>query len=834
MSSSGSDSDVESDVTQCDFDVGDVIEELTERIHEQVMEEPDVHAEEDDVHRNGCGENQNAAPVLVGLFNNVMRLTQYDEESHGHNYNVLKEKYDDQLQVIRAFGREIQDNVKMIKSLKSAHKREINEQKKEIKTLQDRLNGTTEAPEPWSHKLRELLHGNGGVYTTIYCDMCKQENMSQKLRVLHPNLILERVEIPENKLLQFRQQAENKHRRAPGEYLFDPRFMAIILPHIFFSTQPISSRMLGQPTFPFERLPAEIQVKIFARVFVKGGLIHCLSRLDPDNPPLPEDFPEQDVKGRSQLPTRFHYGPERCQISLARKPNDVLSAFLVCKRWYYIGVHTFYGANTFAFSSLGEWHRFCNGIGMARVERLVNVEIIWHGSNMRRHVSGVSRRSVGLSWFTKTRRLRTLVVHIQELAPDRMRRKHENTAKARSFYDEDLFVSEDRDDDYGDEDEDTCGPSDVPFDPVAALMEENEDQPNKRNYRSLRTVQGIDYIYQLRGMDWIRFKERDTGYRGAILDKSFIEDVERVVTQPKRRSAENKSGLRNLSPLKGLRDWIPSEQDMKIIEAFYDESPEVDWAYGYSDTEDEDIMEVDLESEQEESESEVESEDESDDSESMSPRAPGTPITPPATPHQQINKHLRAHDGEISDATGNDNDGEDSDTSTGLFVSSNSNSPINHPKMSRGRNDSSKNADANALGKNVTENPNLLTPPSSASSVSSSSNPPTIDLTSENNSSNVPLAKILNIDHSKGKSKDDPIDLTALDDDDDEGAPDWDYFSDRERFIKDETPPYSSDDEPSRAPTPPPKRPSKKRKAKGELPSKRQKLSKRSKHKHKS
>lgn len=80
-----------------------------------------------------------------------MKLTQYDEESHGHNYNVLKEKYDDQLQVIRAFGREIQDKVKMIKSLKSAHKREINEQKKEIKALQDRLNGTTEAPEVRNH-----------------------------------------------------------------------------------------------------------------------------------------------------------------------------------------------------------------------------------------------------------------------------------------------------------------------------------------------------------------------------------------------------------------------------------------------------------------------------------------------------------------------------------------------------------------------------------------------------------------------------------------------------------------------------------------------------------
>ncbi|KAI1086981.1 hypothetical protein F5B19DRAFT_500592 [Rostrohypoxylon terebratum] len=826
MSSSSSHSDAESDVTKCAFDVNDAIKELTEHIHEQVTEEPDVDVEGDNGHNNGCGENQDAAPVFAGLFNNVIKLTQYDEESQGRNYNILEEKHEDLLQIIRAFGREIQDQIGMIKSLKYTSRREINKQKKQIKELQDRLNGTTEAPEPWSHGLRQLLRGDGGNYTAIYRAMCQQENMSQKLRFLHPNLTLERGEIAEEKLLKRRQQAENKYKRPPREHLFNPRFIAIILPDVFFSVWPVSRRMLGQPTFPFERLPAEIQIKIFARVFVKGGLVHCLSRLDPDNPPLPEDFPEEDVKGRSQLPTAFHYGPGPCQISLACKPNDVLSTLLVCKRWYFIGVHAFYGANTFAFSSLGEWHQFCNGIGMARVERLVNVEMMWHGSQMRRHVSGVSRRSVGLSWFTKTKRLRTLVVHIQELAPDRMRRRYENSAKGRSFYDEDIFVNEDYDENSGDEDEYPCGPSDVPFDPVAALMEQTEDQPNKCNYRSMRTVQGIDYIYQLRGMDWVRFKEREGGRRGTILDQSFIEDVQRSVTQPKRRSAENKSALRNLSALKGLRDWIPSEKDMHIIEAFYNESPEVDWVYGYSDTEDEDLMEVDSESE---GESEDESEDESDDDQPASPRTPEAPITPPATPHQQINGHPQTLDDEIRNAPGNDNnDNDGSDRSSDLFVSSSPNSPINHPeKTGVDNHDSIKNPDVNALRDNSTGNANLLTPPSSTSSPQ---NPPALNPPGGSTSKNVPLSKLLNTDKNKGKSKDDPIDLTALEDDGG-GAPDWDYFSDRERFVKDETPPDSDDEELLRVATPPPKRPSKKRKADGESTPKRRKLDKSSKNK---
>ncbi|KAF3062357.1 hypothetical protein GL218_02930 [Daldinia childiae] len=330
--------------------------------------------------------------------------------------------------------------------------------------------------------------------------------------------------------------------------------------------------------FPFHELPLEIQVKIFRQLFVKGTLIHCLSRLDPSNPPV--SFPDEDVEGESQLPTRFHFGRSPCQIILAHKPNDVLKPLLVCRRWYFIGVHAFYGANTFAFSSLGEWHRFCNGIGPARVQRLVNVELMWHGALMPRHETRISQRTLGLKWFTKTRRLRTLVVHIAECEKSRTRRKYEIQKNRQQVGNGRGRLIEDQSDGYqsdGDESDgsqsDGSQDSDKEFDPFETMVRRTLRHPNYRKFRSMRTVQGIDYLYQLRAMDWIRFKESNgLDHRQSIRDWSFLKDLNTVVTLPKQDDLALKSHLENLTPLTCLEDFIPSEEDMLIVKTFYDET----------------------------------------------------------------------------------------------------------------------------------------------------------------------------------------------------------------------------------------------------------------------
>ncbi|KAI1662364.1 hypothetical protein F4813DRAFT_396981 [Daldinia decipiens] len=491
----------------------------------------------------------------------------FDEVRHGRNYDQVKDAYDRQQRCIEMLVDDIREKKREIRG----KNRELKAKTLKIQQLENRLAGISEPPVPWSHLLRAYFQGEVSYYSIPYRQCCKQENMSQKLYIFHPDFSLQDEEI-------------SKERRAIEERLVleERRARLLALERVHDESDIAEPETPPMSYFPFQELPLEIQVKIFRQLFVKGTLIHCLSRLDPSNPPVA--FPDKDVEGESQLPTRFHFGKSPCQIILACKPNDVLKPLLVCKRWYFIGVHAFYGANTFAFSSLGEWHRFCNGIGPARVQRLVNVELMWHGSLMRRHETRISQRSLGLKWFTKTRRLRTLVVHIAECDNSRTRRKYEiqkRKKKNRQQVDNDGDrLIEDQSDGYqSDGDESDGSQSDVDqdldkgFDPFETMVRRTLRHPNYRKFRSMRTVQGIDYLYQLRAMDWIRFKERNgLDHRQSIRDWSFLKDLSTVVTLPKQDDLALKSHLENLTPLTCLEDFIPSGEDMLIIKTFYDET----------------------------------------------------------------------------------------------------------------------------------------------------------------------------------------------------------------------------------------------------------------------
>jgi len=128
--------------------------------------------------------------------------------------------------------------------------------------------------------------------------------------------------------------------------------------------------------FPFEALPTDLQARIFRLLLCHGDkLIHAFSRLDKWVPPTTAP-PSNDHKARSHLPHRFYIGITGDEVSLTDDtldPNEVLAPLLVCRRWYFLGVHCFYGLNTFAFSSLGEFGRFMTGI-VSRADRVQYIE----------------------------------------------------------------------------------------------------------------------------------------------------------------------------------------------------------------------------------------------------------------------------------------------------------------------------------------------------------------------------------------------------------------------------------------------------------------------------
>ncbi|KAI1777363.1 hypothetical protein F4818DRAFT_439721 [Hypoxylon cercidicola] len=565
--------------------------------------------------------------------------------------------------------------------------RDLERRKKELVEanvkLQARLDRVPLPIVPWSTLLREYLKGNPALsYRSIYRKSCKQENMSMTLAVFHPDFCL---------------QMEESSR--PQKYMSRETALPENMPPDRHPPQ------LEWRPFPFEELPFDIQAKIFRLVFVRRALVHCLSRLDPFV--APSDFPGDDEMNRSQLPKKFHFGTSPCQIRRARKPNDVLRPLLVCKRWYFIGVHAFYGANTFAFSSLGEWHRFCNGIGCARVERIVNVELMWHGALMPTQNPQLSLRSIGLKWFEKTRRLRTLVVHIAESAKWRRRRKHEtyrrdikddgnlrwNERPNGGLFDDDGIVEDDSDEDQSDQYQSDGDQSDRQRNAakIKMLIRRTSRHPNSRQFRSMRTVQGMDEIYQLRGMKWVRFKERNGDeHRQSIRDWSFLKDVNSSVTKPKQPVHSLMSELENLTPLSGLADWIPTQEDMRLIRSFYDETPTID-PLGGSDTSESvgsasTVIEIsDSDSDADDGSSSSSSSDSSSPSSGLfvregsgspggPPADPPTPMEDPPEPTGDSPDPMDIDDNNPEGETFNDNALDGAESEDGLFVPSGSGS----------------------------------------------------------------------------------------------------------------------------------------------------------------
>lgn len=93
-------------------------------------------------------------------------------------------------------------------------------------------------------------------------------------------------------------------------------------------------------------------------------------------------------------------------------------------------------------------------------------------------------------------------------------------------------------------------------------------QPNFRGFRALRTVQGLDYVSCLRGMDrvevwdfdrWLTTKEK----KRPVRDFSFIMDVNNAVRRPKEARDRSRSQLRHLFPL--INSFVPSGEDWALV-----------------------------------------------------------------------------------------------------------------------------------------------------------------------------------------------------------------------------------------------------------------------------
>ncbi|KAL2266046.1 hypothetical protein VTJ83DRAFT_5398 [Remersonia thermophila] len=322
---------------------------------------------------------------------------------------------------------------------------------------------------------------------------------------------------------------------------------------------PASEGLEAQPNTPwFGLLPDEAWVAILRHLLNKPGqLIHCLSRLDPFQ--QPDEIPSKEALGeyRSGLPKRFFWGRRQCSITRdGADPQKLLAILGVNRRLYFLGVHVFYGLNTFAFSSLGEFGRFCTGIGLARLARIQHIELLWTGSQRltcppdERGKTPMSRRTFPLSWLCQMPCLRTLVVHVNETGSFHSRRNYESPAIKKLLHSKSL------------------------------------GQPKRRMARSLRCLQGLDYVWQLRGLDIIKFYDfnqvlKSRGHpdtRQLIADWSFTEGVQHIVTMEKTANRKQRDDLERVEESDDThllrRDidqaWTPGPQDWRIVKPIFE------------------------------------------------------------------------------------------------------------------------------------------------------------------------------------------------------------------------------------------------------------------------
>lgn len=362
----------------------------------------------------------------------------------------------------------------------------------------------------------------------------------------------------------------------------------------------------------------------------EGFLCHCISRLDPHE--RPDSFPTRRElePERTGIRGRFFFSRgQRTPVSLTHDtldPNQCLAALLVSRKCAFFGIHIFYGRNTFAFSSLGEFGRAMEGWGAARVQRVQHIELTWLGGRVVRFnlPSGERQdaRTRPLQWLCQMKRISSLVIHIEETNKNVIRRPHE------------------------------------PEGDKLYLKRKMAGKTQGRMTRSLRYVRGLDYVTLLRGLRWVRILDLDKQFLGiprrksAIRDKSFTIDVSRVVTQEKKPAEAEKSRPERLDLLFPFCEqrWNPEAPDFELVRVIYDEDTE--FSCRENDLDYDADSQGTISSDDDDDGSDDDEDDDSSGSGSRSPPGPlrrRRPFTPAPSPSFAEEEELSESEGDLPD-----------------------------------------------------------------------------------------------------------------------------------------------------------------------------------------
>ncbi|KAM5346495.1 hypothetical protein ACJ41O_009500 [Fusarium nematophilum] len=269
-------------------------------------------------------------------------------------------------------------------------------------------------------------------------------------------------------------------------------------------------------SFEWDRLPLAAQVKILQHALVfEGKVVHAISRLDPYYEP--SEVP-RNCSGRISLLHRFHIGRRSVSLTFsALKPENLLAPLL---------------------------GRFARGI-KNRLQHMQHMAILWIGSQWLTYKPDAknkytSRRTHLLGYLGEARRLKDIAIHLPESSKGYMRRKHE------------------------------------PEHIIAYLADKTKKQPNFRRCRSLRTLQGLDYLHMLRGLREITFWDydqwRQKSEKVPVRDWTFLRDINDVVRREKDPKDHHFAQLKKLAPL--ISGYRVPHADIVALERVIGRRPE--------------------------------------------------------------------------------------------------------------------------------------------------------------------------------------------------------------------------------------------------------------------
>ncbi|KAK8069639.1 hypothetical protein PG994_006255 [Apiospora phragmitis] len=176
----------------------------------------------------------------------------------------------------------------------AAFENSIIQLQREIQELRDRNRGIRPPPTSWTRLWRER-----DPYAVVYKAACQQLNMSQVTTNVHPQLTLSARRLGERQMRAaysldgggdgHDNDNDNDNMPVDGEGANDgggsdnesELFVRQDSP-----APPAGQDVMPRRPFNFNGLDRDIQEHIFRYLFVKTDLVHCLSRLDPGNPPL--------------------------------------------------------------------------------------------------------------------------------------------------------------------------------------------------------------------------------------------------------------------------------------------------------------------------------------------------------------------------------------------------------------------------------------------------------------------------------------------------------------------------------------------------------------------